>query len=326
MMNIVFYTELRNLSQELRSRGVHLFTGRNHEELLKGYEAILDISSLARKKGLYSLEGDEIDYDRYPLGDYLKRMIMSIVDGDSAKETEELAMTLYFSSNLGSEQRLLLLLYLSGCIGLQKGENTYVIEKRLAAMLPGKIVEKYNDNIKQAEITENTPGSMTDTYGIVDRLCESEFPAENSSEYYLPLKMAEKVLLSMDDRCIQRLIRDVDNSDLAIFLKGISGAGRKSIFNNLSRRLAVMIAEDMEFMGDVRLKDSAGAAQKIIRIVINLLNSGEIVSEGDNDYLHMLHEIYKDGKSADSTQTTEYTESELEQVFAEYLNVIQRRI
>lgn len=326
MMNNVFYTELRRISDELRSLGALIHTGKSHDELLEGYEAIMELSNLALREGLYSLESEgTVDYDKYPLGEYLKRMIMSVVDGASAEEIEEFAMTLYYSSNLKSGQKLLLLLYLSGCIGIRYGEASRIIEERLAAMLPKKIADDYKEKKGQKELLESR--SQGSSFAIVDKLCNESFPIESTSEYYLPLKMLEKTIISMDDRSIQRLLRDVDNSDIAIFLKGISGEGRRSIFNNLSKRLAIMIAEDMDFMGDVRTKDKAEAAQKIIRTLIRLMDCQEIISDGDNDYLHMLHEVYSDeGNASDSSQNAGYTESELEKVFNEYLDVTQRKI
>lgn len=71
----------------------------------------------------------------------------------------------------------------------------------------------------------------------------------------------EDVLL-LDDRAIQRVLRDVDNNDLALALKGSNEQVQGAIFNNLSKRLAVMIKEDMEFMGPVRMKDVEEAQQK----------------------------------------------------------------
>ena len=56
-------------------------------------------------------------------------------------------------------------------------------------------------------------------------------------------------ILLLDDRSIQRVLREVDNNDLAIALKGSNEDVQNAIFNNLSKRLAVMIKEDMDFMG-----------------------------------------------------------------------------
>ena len=91
-------------------------------------------------------------------------------------------------------------------------------------------------------------------------------------------------ILSLDDRTIQRVLRDVDNSDLATALKNANEEVQNVIFNNLSKRLAAMIKEDMEFMGPVRLKDVEEAQQKIVNIVRKLEDSGEIViSSGGGD-------------------------------------------
>jgi len=91
-------------------------------------------------------------------------------------------------------------------------------------------------------------------------------------------------ILLLDDRAIQRVLRDVDNNDLGIALKGSNEEVQNAIFNNLSKRLAVMIKEDMDFMGPVRMKDVEEAQQKIVNIIRKLEDAGEIViSRGGGD-------------------------------------------
>ena len=91
-------------------------------------------------------------------------------------------------------------------------------------------------------------------------------------------------ILLLDDRAIQRVLRDVDNNDLAISLKGSNEEVQNAIFNNMSKRLATMIKEDMEFMGPVRMKDVEEAQQKIVNTIRKLEDSGEIViSRGGGD-------------------------------------------
>ena len=91
-------------------------------------------------------------------------------------------------------------------------------------------------------------------------------------------------ILLLDDRAIQRVLRDVDNNDLALALKGANEQVQNAIFNNLSKRLATMIKEDMEFMGPVRMKDVEEAQQKIVNIIRKLEDSAEIViSRGGGD-------------------------------------------
>ena len=93
-------------------------------------------------------------------------------------------------------------------------------------------------------------------------------------------------ILSLDDKSIQRVLRDVDNNELAIALKGSNEEVQSAIFKNMSTRLAQMIKEDMDFMGPVRMKDVEEAQQKIVNVIRKLEDSGEIViSRGGGDEL-----------------------------------------
>ena len=76
-------------------------------------------------------------------------------------------------------------------------------------------------------------------------------------------------ILQLDNRSIQRFLREVDNSQLAIALKGATEEVQNVIYNNMSKRLAEMIREDIEFMGPVRLKDVEEAQQKIVNVIRN---------------------------------------------------------
>ncbi|MCI8356412.1 MAG: flagellar motor switch protein FliG [Lachnospiraceae bacterium] len=91
-------------------------------------------------------------------------------------------------------------------------------------------------------------------------------------------------ILLLDDRAIQRVLRDVENNDLALALKSSNEQVQNTIFNNLSKRLAAMIKEDMEYMGPVRMKDVEEAQQKIVNVIRKLEDAGEIViSRGGGD-------------------------------------------
>ncbi len=123
--------------------------------------------------------------------------------------------------------------------------------------------------------------------GTEKRIMESleiEEP-ELAEEIRKKMFVFEDILL-LDDRAIQRVLRDVDNSDLGVALKGANEEVSAAIFKNLSTRLAAMIREDMEFMGPVRMKDVEEAQQKIVGIIRKLEDSAEIViSRGGADEL-----------------------------------------
>ena len=91
-------------------------------------------------------------------------------------------------------------------------------------------------------------------------------------------------ILTLDNRSIQRFLREVDNKQLALALKGATEEVQNIIYSNMSKRLAEMIKEDIEFMGPVRLKDVEEAQQKIVNVIRKLEDAGEIViSRGGGD-------------------------------------------
>lgn len=91
-------------------------------------------------------------------------------------------------------------------------------------------------------------------------------------------------ILQLDNRSIQRFLREVDNSQLALALKGATEEVQNVIYNNMSKRLAEMIKEDLAYMGPVRLKDVEEAQQKIVNVIRKLEDAGEIIiSRGGGD-------------------------------------------
>lgn len=84
-------------------------------------------------------------------------------------------------------------------------------------------------------------------------------------------------VVTLDGASIQRFMRDVDNNELAIALKGATEEVQEIIFKNMSKRMGEMIREDMQFMGPVRLRDVEEAQQKIVNIIRKLEEAGEII-------------------------------------------------
>jgi flagellar motor switch protein FliG len=84
-------------------------------------------------------------------------------------------------------------------------------------------------------------------------------------------------IVLLEDRAIQRVLREVDNQDLARALKQVDPDVQEKIFKNMSKRAATLLKEDMEYMGPIRLKDVEEAQQKIVNIIRKLEERGEIV-------------------------------------------------
>ena len=156
------------------------------------------------------------------------------------------------------------------------------VEKMLESKLASLVNQDYTiiGGVDQVVEILNTVDRGTEKH--ITEILEIEEP-ELADEIRKKMFVFEDVLL-LDDRAIQRVLRDVDNNDLALALKGTNEQVQAAIFNNLSKRLATMIKEDMEFMGPVRMKDVEEAQQKIVNIIRKLEDAGEIViSRGGGD-------------------------------------------
>ncbi|HZG61094.1 MAG TPA: flagellar motor switch protein FliG [Anoxybacillus sp.] len=84
-------------------------------------------------------------------------------------------------------------------------------------------------------------------------------------------------IVTLDNRAIQRVIRDVDNTDLMLALKVSSDEVKEVVFRNMSKRMAETFKEEMEFMGPVRLRDVEEAQSRIVAVIRRLEEAGEIV-------------------------------------------------
>ncbi|HBS28718.1 MAG TPA: flagellar motor switch protein FliG [Phycisphaerales bacterium] len=148
------------------------------------------------------------------------------------------------------------------------------LESRLASMLT-QSMEKAGGVPTVAEILNLA--DRTSEKAIMEGL-EAEDP-DLVEEIRRLMFVFEDVKL-VDDRGIQAVLREVDNSELALALKTASEDLKNKIFNNMSERAAALIKEDMEFMGPVRVSDVEAAQQRIVDIVRRLEEAGEIIIAG----------------------------------------------
>jgi flagellar motor switch protein FliG len=125
--------------------------------------------------------------------------------------------------------------------------------------------------------------SIVDILNFIDRstekliieTLEDEDP-ELAEDIKRKLFIFEDIVL-LSDKDIQRVLRDVDNQDLAKALKGVDPEVQDKIYRNESKRAAALLKEEMEFMGPIRLRDVEECQQKIVNIIRKLEDQGDIV-------------------------------------------------
>ena len=150
---------------------------------------------------------------------------------------------------------------------------------------------KFSNIISQDFTSVGGIQTVVDILNAVDRGTEKNImedleikDAELSEEIRKRMFVFEDIT-TLDNRSIQRIIREIDNSQWAIALKSASEDVKNIIFSNMSKRLVEMIKEDIEFMGPVRLKDIEEAQQNIVNVIRRLEEEGEIITPRGGDEL-----------------------------------------
>jgi flagellar motor switch protein FliG len=148
------------------------------------------------------------------------------------------------------------------------------LESRLSSML-GQSMEKAGGIETVAEILNLADRSTEKS--IMEGL-ESEDP--DLVEQIRRLMFVFEDILKVNDKGIQAVLKEIENSDLSLALKTASEPLKEKIFKNMSERAAALIKEDMQYMGPVKVSDVESAQQRVVDIVRRLEESGDVVVEG----------------------------------------------
>lgn len=146
-----------------------------------------------------------------------------------------------------------------------------VLERKLSSIVPQEV--------------SNAGGikSVVEIINRVDRGTEKtimealEVQDPELAEEIKKLMFVFEDIVMIDNRSVQRVLREVESQDLALALKGASSEVSDKIYTNMSARASEMLREDIEFMGPVRLRDVEEAQQRIVNIIRRLEEMGEIV-------------------------------------------------
>ena len=146
-----------------------------------------------------------------------------------------------------------------------------VLEKKLSTLS----TENYTSAGGVESIVEILNLVDRSTEKIIIESLEEEDP-ELAEEIKKRMFVFEDIVM-LDDRAIQKVLREVDTSELAKALKAVDSEVQDKIFRNMSKRAAGLLKDDMEYMGPIRMKDVEESQQKIVSIIRKLEEQGEIV-------------------------------------------------
>lgn len=178
-------------------------------------------------------------------------------------------------------------------LGALPHERQSEVARRIAIMdTTSPDVIKEVERVLERKLSSIAPQEMTNAGGVkavveiinrVDRSTEKtimealEVQDPELAEEIKKLMFVFEDIIMIDDRSVQRVLREVESQDLSLALKGSSSEVAQKIFTNMSNRASEMLKEEIEFMGPVRLRDVEEAQQKIVNVIRRLEETGEIV-------------------------------------------------
>lgn len=140
--------------------------------------------------------------------------------------------------------------------------------------------------------TENSGGVplVAQILNVTDRLTSKgilealERDSEELVEEIQRLMFVFDDIVKLDNKAIQSLLKEVENSQWAMALKGASEEIKAKIMSNLSQRAGDNLREEMDYLGPVKLSDVEKVQQDIVDAIRRLEDAGEIVlASGDGE-------------------------------------------
>ena len=226
------------------------------EELVPLIDLLVRAAEKSREEGLLALEDDVRSYT-YPL---LRLGMQLVVDGTDPEIIGAMLRVRILSGNKRGKGLLEQLIICDGALSIQSGDNPKIIEEKCFSYLgeeADELKEKYTSETwasraaKSVEDYINSDGTVTECFAEMRKI------------------------LSLDDRAVQKVLREVDTSELALSLSGSDSEVRSKILKNMSRRAAVLLVSDA---GSADPKPDAVVKHvaKMFEIVAKLAEAGEI--------------------------------------------------
>ncbi len=269
-MNTFFLEELKRACKEIEEAP----RIEDADRVIKAYDRIMDIRTIAVKEGLLSIEEYLYKFDSETMEKYLYHLGMLVVDGRNNQDIEEIGLLEYASQNLKSYDALIYLLYYKGVLRVYDTDARPLLKEVLISMFPSFVRNRFEE-IEAIRNPEPTEEEKKDA--LIAQYCDEKCDENNNYGEESPLYHCMKKVMDISDEILGKAMRTEDDHDIALMMKGMKGSVRKRILDSVSKDRAYQIAENMEFMGPVRMLD----VEKMAGSFLNQIDS--VLEAEDND-------------------------------------------
>ncbi|MCL6611800.1 MAG: flagellar motor switch protein FliG [Peptococcaceae bacterium] len=277
----------RNVIEEF----LQLFRAR--EYLMRGgfdYAKDLLEKAVGQQKAVEILEKVAVNLQNVPFSSLRKTEAKHLINFIRDEHPQTIALILTY---LHPEQASLILASLPPEIQADVARRVAIIDRispEVIKEVEGVLEKKVSMIIPHHEQQAGGIKTLVNILNRVDRSTEKTILEEletndpELADEIRKLMFVFEDIIKLHDVAIQRVLREVDQKDLAKAMRGTNEEVAARIYKNMSKRAADMLREEVQFMGPVRLRDVEEAQQKIVQVIRRLDEAGEIiVARGGED-------------------------------------------
>lgn len=239
----------------------------DQSQLADAVLSIMELSNVARKKGLFVLEEAVENVS----SDFLKKLIMLVVDGTDPAAVVEIATNEYWTNAPEGTQAMVDYMYLRGMLGIQSGENSRTLEEILLSLMP---LEEQKEDKSRRNGAKRQFAMMSRTE--IEEKFAAGSPSFQDRDVLESISSLEKQISLLPDRSIQRLLRDVDDQILAVCAYAFKEETRWKILDQLSRRRVFAIMEEIACGTLISEEEVLKSIEKVVFVIRELQKDGDI--------------------------------------------------
>lgn len=231
------------------------------KEVLGTLDKLLQLAGKAKELGLLSLEPD-MDSVRPEL---FKKSIQLLIDGFEPETLREVLLNFTLCSNYKGKELFERILIIEGISAIQEGIDPLVLKEKLSSLFGEDFIFELE---KHFGTDADSMSNIIDTY--INR-------NQNKPVYSKETSLLEKPLSIIDNRSLQRLLREIDNYTLAMGISGASGGIETRIIKSVSGWLALVLISELNAIKTPVTAEITESQKRIIEVMHSLRNQGEII-------------------------------------------------
>lgn len=267
-----------NLSCDVMRDAINKFDAtQDVKQVVQAIATVIHMSNVGRKEGLLSLE-EKFACNPSPEDKDVAPMVLLVVDGTDPAIVAEIFTNTYWANRYEGNEALAQYILMRGTLLVQGGENPRLIQEILISLLPKSLHEGCRQYIEAMESTwkEDDDARIMENFKQWNQI---EVENEGIKDR---IKEVENLVLKLDDRALQRVMRDIENDDIAACAAVFSDKGRAFILRNMSSGLRIMTMKELLYLATVSAlcnhdNEFLYAVEKLEAVIQKLVALGEII-------------------------------------------------